>query len=140
MVGILLVVKSEGVNVLRRRLSWIACAWLCCQLPLLTAAPLSLFAHAPEAADAVTCTCVHGHDGPDAYCPMHHPTKSKSGCECRSTTDPDAATVVSLLGPVAVLAAAQSHIAPPASTNSPIYQITRFIGVVAAPDGPPPRA
>jgi len=120
-------------------MSLVVCGWLCCQLSL-AAAPLSLLAHPSQAADSITCTCVHGHDGPDAYCPMHHPGKSKSGCECRSTTDPDAATIVSLLGPVAVLASAPSRLAPPAITKSPIHQITRFISVVAPPDGPPPRA
>jgi len=71
---------------------------------------------------------------------MHHPAKKTPGCQCRSTTDPDAATVVSLLGPVAVLASAPSRLAPPAIAKSPIHHITKFIGFDAPPDGPPPRA
>jgi hypothetical protein len=125
------------VSVLRRRLSWIAGGWLCCQLSLLTAAPLSLAAHPPEAADAVTCTCVHTGT---AECPMHHPKQQKRGCECRNTTDPDAANLVTLLGPIAVLASAPSHLAPPPITRLPDYPITRFIAFVTPPDGPPPRA
>jgi hypothetical protein len=123
------------VTVFRRRLSWIACGWLCCQLSL-TAAPLTLFSHASQAAGAVTCTCIHTGN---AECPMHHPKPQKRGCECRNTADPDAANIVSLLGPIAVLASAPSHLAPPPITQLPDYSITRFIGFVAPPDGPPPR-
>jgi len=121
----------------RRRLLWLASTLLCCQLSLLTVAPVSLFAHAPEAADAVTCTCVHTGSG---QCPMHHPAQKKSGCECRNSTDPDAASIVSLLGPSAVLADTPSALTPPVATKSPIHQIARFTNEVAPPDGPPPRA
>ena len=122
---------------LRRRLAWIVCGWMCCQLSLLTATPVSLFAHMPQAADAITCTCIHTGN---AECPMHHPAKKKSGCECRSGTDPDAANLVSLLGPIAVLAASPRQLAPPAISKSSIRPNTQFIDFVAPPDGPPPRA
>ena len=125
------------MNVIRRRLAWVASCWLCCQLSLLAGTPLSLFAHAPQAADAIACTCMHTGN---AECPMHHPAKKKSGCECRSGNDPDAANIVSLLGPIAVLAVTQSQLAPPAITKSPVRPITQFIDFVASPDGPPPRA
>jgi len=120
----------------KRGLAWVVCAVLSSQLAVLTAAPLSLLLHAPQAADAIACTCAHtGH----AECPMHHPKKT-SGCECRSTTDPDAASLVSLLGPVAVLSDAPARIAAPPITKSPSSSITRFTDAVASPDGPPPRA
>ena len=122
---------------MRTRLSWIACIWLCCQLSLLAGTPLSLLTHAPAMADAATCTCVHTGN---AQCPMHHPKPEKRGCECRSTTDPDAASIVSLLGPTAVLADAPALIEPPAITKSPNHQITRFTDSITPPDGPPPRA
>ena len=125
------------MNALRQRLAWIACGWLCCQLSLLAAAPFSLFANATHSQDSVACTCVHTGT---AQCPMHHPQPQKRGCECRNTTDPDAANVVSLLGPIAVLACAPSRLAPPAITQLPVYSITRFASFIAAPDGPPPRA
>jgi len=121
----------------RRRLVWAVCGWLCCQLSILTAAPLSLFAGAAHAADSLSCTCVHGDH---AQCPMHHPAHPKPDCQCRNTTDPDAATIVSLLGPVAVLVGTPSRLTPPAITKSPAHQITRFISFIAPPDGPPPRA
>jgi hypothetical protein len=104
---------------------------------MLTAAPSSLFAHAPQAADAVTCTCVHTGN---AQCPMHHPKPQQHGCECRNTTDPDAANILSLLGPIAVLAAAPARLGPQSITRLPIYPINKFTGFVTAPDGPPPRA
>ena len=122
--------------ILRRRLAWVVCACLCVQLSLLTAAPLSLFTNAPHSDASMACTCVH----PGATeCPMHHPAK-KAGCECRNTTDPDAASLVSLIGPAAVLTSTSSQLAPPAITKSPVHSITQFIDFVAAPDGPPPRA
>ena len=129
-------VKCDSVELVRRRLALVACGWLCVQLSVLTAAPASLFAHEAQAADALACTCVHTGT---AECPMHHPAK-KSGCECRNTTDPDTASLVSLIGPIAVLAAAPQQLAPPAIAKSPIRPITQFIDFVAPPDGPPPRA
>jgi len=125
------------MRLFRRQLSWVVCGWLCCQLSMLAAAPLSLTSGAPHAADSMSCTCVHTGN---AQCPMHHPPGSKSSCQCRNTTDPDAATIVSLLGPLAVLATAPQHAAPLSITRSPDYQITGFVSLAAPPDGPPPRA
>jgi hypothetical protein len=121
---------------LRRQLTWVAGGWLCCQLSLLTAAPLSLFATAPQAADSMSCTCVHGAN---AQCPMHHPARPKPGCQCRNTTDPDAAAIVSLLGPIAVLADAPAHATTLPITRLPNHSISRFSSFVFPPDGPPPR-
>jgi len=124
------------VTALRARISWIACAWLCCQLSVLAAAPFSLLQHS-AAADPIACTCVHTGN---AQCPMHHPVPQKRGCECRNTTDPDAATVVSLLGPIAVLAGPASSLTPPAVAESPAHHVAKFVGFIAILDGPPPRA
>jgi hypothetical protein len=125
------------VNVFRARLAWIASAWLAGQLSLLAAAPVSLFAHAPQAADAVTCTCIHTGN---AQCPMHHPAKPKPGCECRNSTDPDAANIVSLLGPIAVMPHAIADLSEPPITPSTIYPINRFEDAIVRPTSPPPRA
>ena len=125
------------MTALRARLSWIAAAWLCCQLSLLTAAPLSLITQHSDATDPVACTCVHTGN---AQCPMHHPAKPASNCQCRSTTDPGAAALVSMLGPTAVLASVTARLAPPPITQLPTYSITRLTALVAPPDGPPPRA
>ena len=118
----------------------VAATWLCVQLAMLASAPASLLARAPQAADALACTCTHtGH----AECPMHHPKPKdtqKRNCECRSTTDPDAASIVTLLGPIAVLADAPAQPAPFSITKLPNHPITKFTGTVTAPDGPPPRA
>jgi hypothetical protein len=122
---------------LRRQLAWIAAGWLCCQLSVLTAAPLSLFLTATQAADSLGCTCVHGAN---ARCPMHHPARPKPDSQCRSTADPDAAAIVSLLGPIAVLADAPAGATPVSINQLPNYPITRFVSFVAPPDGPPPRA
>ena len=69
---------------------------------------------------------------------MHH-SKSKSTCECRGTTDTSSATLVSLLGPIAILADLPM-VAPAEIAATPDHLITLFTGVVASPDGPPPRA
>ena len=122
---------------LRRRAVWVICLWLACQLSLLTAAPLSLFANAAHAADSISCTCVHGGT---AQCPMHHPANPKPNCQCRNTSDPDAAAIVSLLGPIAVLADTPAHATTLAITRLPNYPITGFTSFFAPPDGPPPRA
>lgn len=122
---------------IRQHVAWIVCGWLCCQLSLLTAAPLSLFEHSAHAADAISCTCAHGANG---QCPMHHPANPKPDCQCRNTTDPDAAAIVSMLGPIAVLADAPAHAAPLSVTTSPNRQVIRFASFIASPDGPPPRA
>jgi hypothetical protein len=71
---------------------------------------------------------------------MHRSTPKKDGCECRSTTDPDAGAVISLLGPIAILADAPSTCAPAHITKSPNHHITRFTGFIPSPTSPPPRA
>jgi len=121
----------------RRGLSWVICGWLCCQLSILTAAPLSLLSGMPHAADSVTCTCAHAGA---TECPMHHSKPKKNGCECRSTTDPDAGAVLSLLGPIAVLADAPANVPAPSITQLPNHPITQFVSVIVPPASPPPRA
>jgi len=111
--------------------------WLVCQLSLLAAAPVSLSVHAPDAVDAVTCTCVHTGN---ALCPMHHPAKPKPGCECRNSTDPGAASLVTLLGPIAVLTGTPARLTPPSITQLPIYSANKFSDFIPVPTGPPPRA
>jgi len=122
---------------IRKHVAWIVGGWLCCQLSLLTAAPLSLLASTPHAADAISCTCVHGADG---QCPMHHPANPKPDHQCRSAANPDAAAILSLLGPIAVLADARTFTAQLPVTASPAHQVTRIFSFTSAPDGPPPRA
>ena len=128
----------EPVVTFRRSLSWVVCGWLCCQLSLLTAAPLSLLVDKMHtAADAITCTCAHSGN---AECPMHHSKPVKRGCECRGTTDPGADALLSMLGPIAVLADAPAVMAPADITGSPNQHITQFASVIASPTSPPPRA
>ena len=120
---------------LRRHAVVIICGWLCCQLSL-TAAPLSMFAIGPQAA-SITCSCVHGEN---AQCPMHHPAKPKPDCQCRNATNPDAAAIVSLLGPIAVLADTPAHATTLAAAQISRVPTARFVSFLAPPDGPPPRA
>jgi hypothetical protein len=131
-------VLQSDVVTRRRRLTWIVCGWLCCQLSLLTAAPLSLFAdRVHTAADAVTCTCIHTGT---AECPMHHSKPAKRSCECRGTTDPGAATLLSMLGPIAVLSDTLPRSPEPPITQLPIHPLTQFTNTASPPTAPPPRA
>ena len=125
------------MNILRQRLSWVVRGSLCCQFLVLTVTPASLCANAAHASDAMDCTCV---PGADAQCPMHHPVKSTPGCECRSTTDGDVAALVSLLGPVAVVASSSSHTVALSPSAHMARSIPPFANWIAVPDGPPPRA
>ena len=120
----------------RQHIAWIVCGWLCCQLSVLTAAPLSLFAGLPQAADSIACTCAHGASG---QCPMHHQTAPKPDCRCSNATDPGSAAIVSLLGPIAILAEARTFATRLPITLSPAHQVSRFNSFTNAPDGPPPR-
>jgi hypothetical protein len=123
---------------LRQHFAWIVGAWLLCQTPAVILVPVSLCGGAPGAAVEQACTCAHAAG---AECPMHHaPLKSKPSCSCRSTEGGPSATLVSLIGPVAVLTprtvVAASGTAAIVRTNPDTVLFDASIN----PDPPPPRA
>jgi hypothetical protein len=122
----------------RRHVARIAGGWLLFQASVLSLTSVSLCAGMIAAAAAQSCTCAHG-DGQE--CPMH-PSKptSKSSCSCRSTNDSTTAALVSLVGPVAVLARAASIVAPSAISTFQVTARTSPAATPVAPDPPPPRA
>ena len=125
------------MSAVRQSVRWLAGVWLCSQLAMMAVTSATLCAGRVDAA-APACTCVHADN---ATCPMHHPAQSRSTCNCRSNTpDPASLTVVSLLGPVAVMPTAITALAEPPITQLPTYPINKFTVAPAAPDGPPPRA
>jgi hypothetical protein len=121
----------------RQHLVLIAGAWLLCQASTLGLTPVSLCAEMTAHATDQRCTCA---DGDGHECPMHHVPTSKSSCTCRSTNDATTVAVMSLLGPVAVLAHVTSLTAPALSSyvqpNSHSFPLSGAV----IPDSPPPRA
>jgi hypothetical protein len=119
----------------------LAAVWFCSQIVGLAASPTVLCLEASHAAAAVECTC--GHEGA-TECPMHHhattKSTSKSNCACRSTTDPDAAVLRSLLGPTAVMPDVSPHSVPLFSSAFHPISVLQPLSPFGVPDGPPPRA
>jgi hypothetical protein len=131
--------SQKDMTSLRRHLVGIASLWLCAQFALFSATGVSLFEGASAARrEAVSCTCIHGAD---AHCPMHHHGGSAPDYRCHSNTpDPSTASVVALLGPIAVLTATADS--PISSTSTSVFartavDVTRWFAI---PDGPPPRS
>jgi hypothetical protein len=132
-------VISIVVRILRRRLAWVAGAWLMSQVALFAVAPSALCATTLTGMASVQCTCPEG-DG--QVCPMHHP-ESKSNtksCSCRSTNDSAAAIIASLFGPAAVLTAPINTAEPAASSRRPLRVESHPFDSYLVPDAPPPRA
>src|SRR5258705_8632777 len=93
-----------------RHRAWLVGGWLLAQAAFLTATPLGLCVASALFAPADECTCAH-EDG--QACPMHPVAgKSTSSCSCRSTTDPSAIVVASLMGPLADIPAATALAQP----------------------------
>jgi hypothetical protein len=126
------------MHAMRRRLSWIAAAWLVCQVA--TAVSLSAAVCADSATQAATvgCTCTHADGG---ECPMHHTRQASRSprCSCRSTDDDSVGAILSLLGSTAVPTIPQ--------TFSPVARTARLAAPSpidrpdpsSVPDSPPPR-
>ena len=74
---------------------------------------------------------------------MHH-TKSKtrpqSSCSCRSTTDVPAATLASLLGPIAVLTSETTIAVTTAKSGLSLVRAVVLLNASINPDPPPPRS
>jgi hypothetical protein len=94
-------VSYPAMHRLRQHVAWIVGVWLVCQTSAMILVPVSLCGRERGAAVEQACTCAHAAG--DA-CPMHHAKpKSTSSCSCRSTEDGPTATLISLIGPVALL-------------------------------------
>jgi hypothetical protein len=113
----------------------------CCQIIGLTASPVALCLEASHASAGVECTCGHGDH---ATCPMHHPTpakpRSKSDCSCRSTTDPNAALLIGLIGSLAVMPERVDFDTQLSMSSLLSASLQHLANPIVGPDGPPPRA
>ena len=125
---------------LRRRLSWIAAAWLVCQAAGFAAAPVTFGARAiATAGDACDCP----GRAPGQACPMHSHGAARNEddntCRLRNACAPDEAALLTLVGGVGV-------------TPEPAAMLSDRIAVALdpividtivhndLPDSPPPRA
>jgi hypothetical protein len=116
------------MRTLRRGLSWMAGAWLICQVSALAAAPIALA--------AVTCGCPLA--GLGAACPMHRAATDAHECSLKNADAAPSAQLLSLmvglipppLPAAAIAATAEAVPAPLASIDSRSDR----------PDSPPPRA
>ena len=122
---------------LRRRMSWLAFAWLVCQLTVLAAPVLQ----AATAAIDDICTCPGGMGGTE--CPMHHSQQTTQttpgGPALRNSCAPVDAALLSLAGGLGIL----TQPAVVDLDRTPTI-ITVFVSIPASRtellDSPPPRA
>jgi hypothetical protein len=131
--------KLTIVRGIRRHLAVVFGAWLLCHTCGLAAAPIAMCVSSTASAPALECTCDHG----DATeCPMHHKpaSESKPACTCRNTSDSGLATLVSLLGPFAVVDADARIASPDGTSSAPALLPAAFFNAPTIPDPPPPRA
>jgi len=127
------------MNLVRRRLSWIAFSWLLCQLTGMAAAPLVLCCAGAIAVNSDEDTCCTGLL-PGQVCPMHHTRAGETTCKMRGACGHSDAALFSLSGGLGVV--------PPQPTSSvTAFAPREFVGPVAinlivraqSPDAPPPR-
>ena len=122
----------------RRRLSWLVCAWLTCQIAGIAAAPLAFCCKdAPAVSDEEECC-----PGllPGQLCPMHHKTAGKSECKMRNACAPADAMLVALAGGVGVLPPATAFVNAFAPGDLLTPSTPTAIARTPSPESPPPRA
>lgn len=124
---------------LRKRLSWLAVAWLVCQAVGFAAAPVTFRARA-IASVAEGCDCPG--TAPGQACPMHSHEASKDDdntCRLRNACAPDEAALLTLVGGAGITAQPSivsiEHIAVPLEAH-----VSGTIHRADLPDSPPPRA
>jgi hypothetical protein len=127
---------------IRRRLSWIAGAWLICQAGVLTAAPLSLSGLlAPVSTNAILCTCA---SDTDHDCPMHgkhqhHESTGTPDCALRSASDATDVTLVSLFAGIGLIPPALMTSVTLPESDSVSSLSGRPLPREVRPESPPPR-
>ena len=123
----------------RRRLSWLVCAWLTCQIAGIAAAPLAFCCKdVPALSDEEECC-----PGvlPGQLCPMHHKVApGKNDCKMRSICSPADAMLVALAGGAGVLprATAVVNAFDPGDVVTP--SAPAAFARTSRPESPPPRA
>jgi hypothetical protein len=125
----------------RRRLAWVACGWLACQLAGVVAAPVVLW-HLAASNDDRDCDCPVA---PGQACPMHHGgnhegRQDTSTCHLRNAFPTSDAALLSLSGgsgilprPTTTVSVFDAGAVVLSGTPSAVLRVYR-------PESPPPRA
>jgi hypothetical protein len=123
----------------RRRVSWMACFWLTCQLAGIVAAPLAFCCRGVEAVDSDDDVCCPGLL-PGQICPMHHKVEGKPTCKMRDACGRADAALVSLAGIVGLLPSMTVAVSTFVAGDRFAALVPSAISRAYRPDSPPPRA
>jgi hypothetical protein len=123
----------------RRRLSWLICAWLTCQIASVTAAPITFCCKDVPTANEEHDCC----PGllPGQLCPMHHRTAAgKNECKMRSACAPADAMLVALAAGAGMVPRATTVVSSfePGDVVAPLAPTA--VARTSRPESPPPRA
>ena len=121
----------------RRRVSWVVCLWLACQVAGIVAAPLAFCCQSAVAADAEQCC-----PGllPGQICPMHHKSQSDRTCKMRDACGRADAGLVSLAGVVGLLPRATPVVIAFDLGDTVASPAPSAISRAYRPESPPPRS
>ena len=126
---------------LRRRLSWLAVCWCCCQLAGFVAAPLVSGATSRVAANEPACDCPG--TSRDQACPMHkgheESPRDENACQLRNAGSPTDTALLTLTGSIAVLPVSSIVEVEPAPAAIDLL-VLKPIARAELPAAPPPRA
>jgi len=121
----------------RRRLSWVVCVWLACQLAGAVAAPLAFCCRAvPVDDDEVCCPGLL----PGQICPMHHKREGDRTCKMRDACGRADAGLVALAGVVGLLPDPTEAVNAFAFSGAVRAAVPSAIARAYRPESPPPRA
>jgi len=122
----------------RRRVSWMVCLWLTCQVAGIVAAPLAFCCQSVPTAheDEKCCPGLL----PGQICPMHHTREGDRTCKMRDDCGRADAGLVSLAGVVGLLPRATPVVSAFDLGATLACSAPSAIGRAYRPESPPPRA
>lgn len=122
----------------RRRLSWLVCMWLTCQVAGFAAAPIAFCCKDVPADEQDCCEGLQ----PGQYCPMHHKTAGggKNECKMRSACAPVDAMLVALAGGTGLVERSTAVVNNFVAGDFVPAIAPTSIARTVPPDPPPPRA
>jgi hypothetical protein len=125
------------MSLVRRRLSWVVCVWLACQVAGVVAAPLAFCCRAVPAGDDDEICC----PGllPGQICPMHHKREGERTCKMRDACGRADAGLVALAGIVGLLPDATVAVSAFEVGGSLDAIVPSALSRAHRPESPPPR-
>jgi hypothetical protein len=124
------------MSLVRRRLSWIAIAWLVGQMAGMAAAPFA-FCCEQQSFDGLP-ECCQGV-GPGQTCPMHHTRRDDTTCKMRNACVRGDSALISLGGGLGVVPPPTIGVIAFVPGERALALIASAIQRAAPPDSPPPR-